>query len=46
LAWIERSGAKGCRSDQKADGFPLSRLAPSEAHMNEIIPKALIEIIP
>jgi hypothetical protein len=39
---IERGGAKSCRSDQKADGFPLSGLTPSEAHTDTINPKALL----
>jgi hypothetical protein len=46
LPWIERRGAKSCRSDQKADGFPLSGLAPPEAHTDTIIPKALLGNIP
>jgi hypothetical protein len=46
LAWIERCGAKSYRPDQKADGFPLSGLVPSEAHTDTIIPKALLDNIP
>jgi hypothetical protein len=43
--WIQRRGAKSCRSDQKADGFPLSGLTPSEAHTDTINPKALLDNI-
>ena len=46
LPWIEGRGAKSYRSDQEADDFPLSGLAPSEAHIDRIIPKALLGNIP
>jgi hypothetical protein len=40
--WIERRDAESCRSDQKASGFPLPGLAPTKAHTDTIIPKALL----